>query len=524
MDFEFAIIGSGPAGTHAAYGLKGKKVLMIDAGMQAKEWQYDSVENIKEQNPSSARFLLGQKFESLNNIENKYLSPKLKSPYLRYVTEAPSFFELKPKQNESFTTSFSQGGLANAWGGGVYRFSDQELSSFPYDLKELAPYYDTLNELIGIQGEQDDVAAFCGNEPELLSPFSLTPISQNLLSQYTKKREKLNSLGIYFGRQRLALLSKEYKSRKAYQFLGDDFFAPRLTGLYSPYYTLQQLIKDGSISYEGGWVAEFFEETEAGVKIFCRSINGSETKIFTTKKLLIGAGAVNTTSIVLRSHKDYTTKLPIIENPISFLPILSLSTLGTIPNHKNRVGAELLVCHRNDIQKDVTFSSFYGFHGPLKSDFWSELPFTIKGRLTAINYLLPAMGVLQIFHKGYVSERNYLKLTENNTLLVAFEDYRIDKDVEHKIAKNLLRLGFITHPKLAKSPVPGSSIHYAGPLGMSREPNGKYSSDKYGRLRSNKNVYIIDSAAFPTLPSKNLTYTIMAHALRVANKLAGEIT
>ena len=38
-----------------------------------------------------------------------------------------------------------------------------------------------------------------------------------------------------------------------------------------------------------------------------------------------------------------------------------------------------------------------------------------------------------------------------------------------------------------------------------------------GRLEGTSRVYVTDGSAFPRLPAKNLTYTIMANALRVAD-------
>ena len=43
-------------------------------------------------------------------------------------------------------------------------------------------------------------------------------------------------------------------------------------------------------------------------------------------------------------------------------------------------------------------------------------------------------------------------------------------------------------------------------------------------LAGTKAVYIGDSAAFPRLPAKNLTFTIMANALRIGRLLRAELT
>ena len=58
---------------------------------------------------------------------------------------------------------------------------------------------------------------------------------------------------------------------------------------------------------------------------------------------------------------------------------------------------------------------------------------------------------------------------------------------------------------------------------MREHPQGRYETDRNGRLAGTRAVYIGDSATFPRLPAKNLTFTIMANALRIGRALRAEI-
>ena len=49
---------------------------------------------------------------------------------------------------------------------------------------------------------------------------------------------------------------------------------------------------------------------------------------------------------------------------------------------------------------------------------------------------------------------------------------------------------------------------------MNENPSNKFSTHPNGLLNSSRHVYIGDSANFPELPAKNLTFTIMANAMR----------
>ena len=61
----------------------------------------------------------------------------------------------------------------------------------------------------------------------------------------------------------------------------------------------------------------------------------------------------------------------------------------------------------------------------------------------------------------------------------------------------------------------GASVHYSGTIPMSESGNTLTVSPN---CRSNdfSNLYIVDGSTFPFLPSKNLTFTLMANAVRIA--------
>jgi choline dehydrogenase-like flavoprotein len=85
------------------------------------------------------------------------------------------------------------------------------------------------------------------------------------------------------------------------------------------------------------------------------------------------------------------------------------------------------------------------------------------------------------------------------------------------LRRMLLRLGCVAPPPMTRWRPMGASVHYAGTLPMSRD-GGALSCDASGRLRGLRGVWIADGASFPTLPAKNLTFTLMANATRIAER------
>jgi len=75
----------------------------------------------------------------------------------------------------------------------------------------------------------------------------------------------------------------------------------------------------------------------------------------------------------------------------------------------------------------------------------------------------------------------------------------------------LLSLGCLPWPpQIAPA---GSGIHYAGTIPMGE---GVLRSDASGRTNAYRNLYVCDGAGFPSLPSKSITFNLMANAIRVA--------
>src|ERR1700733_11925805 len=135
--FDAIIVGSGAAGVMAAWALQGKRVLVLDVGRQSAQmpdtgldWSVNLYDE-RRRRSDLFDFLIGEKFESLHNLHRKPVSLKLKAPLMKYI--AGDAESLSPVRSGNFgaVMSFAAGGLANAWGAGVYRFTSRDLEGFP---------------------------------------------------------------------------------------------------------------------------------------------------------------------------------------------------------------------------------------------------------------------------------------------------------------------------------------------------------------------------------------------------------
>ena len=513
------IVGSGPAGTSAAYALRGRNVLVLDVGYRPIR-SPDLEENIyrlRRSQPDLFESLIGAQFEGMHNISRRTINLKLKSPFMAYVVRNQE--ELSPVSSASFDPlmSFAQGGLANAWGAGVYRFNGRDLDGFPISAEDLEPYYEELTAHIGICGKSDDLEPWFGNGRDLLPPMKLSKFAADLLERYSANASYFHRRQIHVGYPRLAVLTEKHRNRRPYRYHAMEFYNPLDPAVYNPGYTLNELIEGGLIRYKTPYLAIRFEERADYVEVVARNLDRGVEERFSARTLLIAAGTLNTTKLVLQSNDDAESRLPILDNQISCVPLFRWDRIGAPLEIDQSSLGQLNVIYEGPPRYERLQATLFGTVGPLRSDILFDLPFSLSANLALTKYLSPAMGLLMVFYPGRRDQSNHIKLNRKGELEVSYH-CETPGQVEKLLLKAFRKIGYLGAASLCRYPPMGSGVHYAGTLPMKDRPQ-KYQTHKDGRLFGSRRVYVADGACFPALPAKNLTFTIMANAMRIAREI-----
>jgi choline dehydrogenase-like flavoprotein len=521
--YDVIVAGSGPGAAFAAYGARGRRILMLDAGFDAPASPEltGNVYELRRRTEDLFPSLIGERFESLHNLHNRSISLKLKSPYMSYIVRETA--RLAPVAGDTFAgaLSLAKGGLANGWGAGVYRFTGRDLDEFPIAADDLRGCYDELTAHIGISGASDDLDPYFEHDDGLLPPLRLSAFFAEFLERYRKMRPWFERQRIHVGRPRLAVLTEPRHGRTAYGYQNLEFFKPHDPAIYTPAYTVDEMIRAGAIDYRGGRLVVSYREREDSVDVLTRQVETGSEETWRGRRLCLGAGALNTARIVLQSNADYQTRLPVLDNAMACIPFLRLRKIGAALALDDTSLVQLNLIVEDAAWGEPLQASLYGTMGPLRSDMLFSLPLSLGANMALTKYLAPAMGLLMLFYPGRKDPGSYVRLRPTGELEIAFAP-EPRHDVERRLVGALRKLGYLSHPALVQRLGMGAGLHYAGTLPMRAAP-GRYETDADGRLHGTARVHVVDGACFSRLPAKNLTFTIMANSLRIGRRIAEQL-
>jgi len=339
-------------------------------------------------------------------------------------------------------------------------------------------------------------------------------MSRNMSALYAKYRKKGPRDGIRVGRARIAALTREHAGRPVYRHDASEFFEES-TALYSPRYTLDRLISEDRVVVEDGVLVERWEETEEGIRVWARSTREDTLRSFEGRKLLLAAGAINTSRIVLQSAKDFETTLPLFENPAIQFPLVMPRFLGS-RLETDAFGLVQLNLVWDSIRYGMRLQgSLMEITSPSRAEFFSGFPYCARSNLALVRRMLPGMIVMQLFFPGEGQAPARLSLGNGGALRITGEPNRLDLTGLGPLLQFLRSLGAYTVPRLLVRVPTGHAVHYACTLPSKAEPE-RYQCYPDGRLYGTRGVYVADSASFAQLSAKNMSFAMMANAMRVA--------
>lgn len=520
-EFDIIIVGSGPAGTSAAYPLvkAGLKVLMVDGqttsgSVPAPTSPFLSSRANDEQ---QWKWMIGENFHALNQLEA--VSPKLKTPTHAHVFKGFGAANRIDANNFIGIGSLATGGLSNAWGCGVARLPASDFRGLSIDYTEFEKSYETVSRRIGISGQvDDDLSSYFGLDEWSKRPLPLDKLHQRLLDSYNRNRHAFPKLGFRLGRSRVAALSQDMDGRRACDLSGNCLWGCQNQALYSASQELPRLKQyPGFRHVQDFLVDDFFKQGESWTIIDRRS-----SRRFSGRRLMLAAGTLASTRLALK-QLDYSKPLPLLTSPTAAFLLWLPKMLGAARTPAFGLGQ---LSFALDLASGTTaFGSTFSTTGLPISEFVSRIPMSKRNSIELLKNLLSSCLVGNIFLPGHLS-RNTAELSTDGTLRIN-GDLHPEAQVVMKNAKELLRktywkMSAILMPMSFTVGKPGADIHYVGSLPMHSSPRlGQ--TNIFGEVAGLPGVHIVDGACLPLLTEKSHTLTIMANADRIGRSLATQL-
>jgi len=532
---DVVIIGSGAAGGMTAWNLtrKGINVLMLDAGEKFNHLKY---------------------WTHVKPWEARERMAKGERPPQFEVDRTEQPYTVKDGHPFDLVRVWGRGGKTNIWGRVSLRYSDLDFASaerdgweipWPIRYKDLAPYYDNVDRLIGVCGGTDDQDSLPG------SRYHLPPPPPRCGEVLLKKAAA--SLGIDIVAQRKAVLTRPHNGHNPCHYCGSCGRGCEIAAFFnSSDYLVEPALKTGKLRIiDNAVVARVLTDENglaSGVQYFDRRTKEEHT--VRARVVVVAASCIDSTRILLnsKSHRHpngignssdvigrYLCE-QIRFHMYGFVPEL----MGTAARNDDGIGGEHIYMPRfnhRGAKRDYIrgFGSQFWNTGAQAGAPWAkDQPGFGKSFKAAVKRRYPALVAMHPYGETLPRATNRVRVEGTpldqygvpiarieyeigeNERLMAKEMYQVAEEILHAAKAEIMPF------ERGAVDMPGSAIHEHGTCRMGADPK-RSALNALNQMHEVKNVFVTDGSAFTTASEKNPTLTILALAWRASDYLAGEM-
>lgn len=525
------VIGSGPTGVAAATALldRGRSVTMLDVGVECEPERIAAVRRLAASEPEawSAEDLRIIRSEPLAADGALPLKLSYGSPFA-YAREA---LTATRQIGTSCLLSYARGGLSNVWGAAVLPALARDLDGWPVSLDELAPHYAHVARLMPIAAASDELATLFPLYDRPRTPLRPSRLAGLVLQRMRRRRRSLATAGLFFGQSRLAVRSETDGGQPGCRYTGLCLSGCPYSAIWNASTTVRELERRPDFTYRSGFIVERLVPStdRSAVRVLGRAADGSGPLSLIARRVLLACGPLSTVRIVIDSLRAYDRVIPLRFQPYFLLPLVARWPAPDADGERRHTLAQIfLEVMDSRVSRHTVHLQVYTLN-----EFIRERVGRIAERLgplrnLARRQLLGRMLVVQ----GYLhsSEAPPIRVTaapdaahgRAELTLTAEPSPRVGRVVRRvamKLARHSWHTGALPLVPWRQIGLPGDGNHVGAAFPLRRAP-GEMETDLLGQLAALPGVHIVDSSTLPSLPATTFTYTVMAHAHRIADAVA----
>lgn len=548
--FDAIVVGTGITGGWAAKELteKGLKTLVLERGRMVKHiedyptmhmdpWDFENNGDLTREE-KKRQFKQARTGYTTNKAHNHFFVDDIKHPY----NEDKRF---------DWMRGYHVGGRSIMWGRQSYRWSDYDFEAnakdgiavdWPIRYKDIAPWYDYVEEYIGVSGQKLGLSQL--PDGKFLKPMNLNCVEDHLKQ---KIAENYNDRILTIGRvahitegtkEGLGRVTCQYRNRCMRGCPYGAYFSSNSSTLPAAEKTGNMTLMPNSIVHQ----VIYDQDTQraAGVRVI--DAQSKKTYEYKADVIFLCASAIASAGILLQSTSN---RFP---NGLGN----DSGELGhNIMDHHFRVGASAnfdgfrdnyytgrrpngvyIPRFRNlgGSTDQTDFLRGYGYQGGASRGDWSESIRELKyGEDLKQELLKPGDWSLGLTGFGetlpYHENRMYLDYDIKNdwglptiTFDVEFKEneMKMREDMANQAAEMLERAGFTNISTYDSIGAPGLGIHEMGTARMGRDSNTSV-LNSHNQIHSVPNVFVTDGAAMTSSACQNPSLTYMALTARAVD-------
>ncbi len=445
------------------------------------------------------------------------------------------------------------GGRTNVWGRQSYRLSEQDFKpasfdgygdDWPIGYADLAPYYDLVEEYVGITGIAEGV--FELPDGKFHPPMGMSCAEMRLRSRVKERLGRTITLG------RAANITKPINGRAACHYCGPcelgcatrSYFNSAFTTVADamatgrctliPNAMVYKVLTDGDKNRATGVlyidrVTRQPREVHGRVVVLCAQALESARMLFNSATRQHAEGLANSSGVLGRYLQDH---LWVAGGASGEFPDLPMQATMDGPRRPNA----LYVIRFRNTQNGPRYKKFlrgYGFQGGANASFNFNAPGfgdafkqAVRESITSINlsgfgeclprrenYVEIDPNVVDTF--GIPALRINMSWSENEKAMIPDMAESAAEMMEAAGAKNI-------RPWMVPDRIPGMGIHEVGVARMGNNPRTSV-LNQFQQTHDVKNLFVMDGSCFVSCGCQNPTLTIMALAVRSTDYLLKEM-
>ncbi|WP_298365383.1 GMC family oxidoreductase [uncultured Lutibacter sp.] len=551
--YDAIVIGTGITGGWAAKELceNGLKTLVLERGRDVKH-----IVDYPTMNQDPWDF----KYRGNKNPEDIEQKPKQNRSYVLNPASAHWFVnDFKHPYNEEkrfdWIRGYHVGGRSLMWARQSYRLSDIDFEAnkkdghgvdWPVRYKDIAPWYDKVEEFIGVSGENLGL-------PQLPDGKFGPPMELNCVEKELQKKisENYSDRQLTIGRCAHKTGDAVHEGRSNCQFRDrcvrgcpfGGYFSSNSSTLPAAEKTGNMHLRPNSIAYEIVYDEKIKKAT--GVKIVDAE---TKEKIFFKADIIFScASAIASAGILMQSKsKRFPNGLGNDSGELGHNVMDHTSGAGASATvegfedvyYKGRRPSGFYIPRFRNINKETKNKGFlrgYGYQGSGRRSNWkralNEMTF---GENLKEDLLKPGEWTIRIgafgeclpYHDNKIT-LNYEKLDEWGLPTINFNveykenELKMKEDMKNEAVEILKTAGFKNVKGYNKKSFPGIAIHEMGSARMGHDPKTSI-LNKYNQIHTVPNVYVTDGAFMASSACQNPSLTYMAFTARAANHAVKE--